>query len=312
MKRLWLIATIVFLSIIAAAALAFHLLNSKNHEQSCDQLREDAYRLQKAGKLADAENTYKSALAEAQHSDNALQAPLVLKDLVQLYAVEGKLDAQERTLHALLDRYAKLEKDTHGEDAGLRTEMKEGSFHATTKLAEVLQQEGKLEESVALYKVAVSSFREDIGSIADESRISEEYANALRKLGRTAEADQLKTANDLDNEGLDWKRNLAVGRDDCLQGRLESGERELEFCQTKAKRISDQASLAQLDSWLAQCYFMQHKYAQADQTLKESVDASKQASPHYTPFYLTLYAYVLERIGKTAQATDCLHQAYAL
>ncbi len=308
MKRPWLITIVISAALITAGAGTIRLLNPKTHEQRSNELRQNAYRLQLAGKMADAEQQYKSALAESRQGDNALQPTLVLDQLSQLYAAEHNDAAEEQTLRELLTVYQKL-KETQIKGAEVRTEVNHGCIVTPMKLASVLQERGRNQEALPLYKVALAANPEDIGTIDQQLRLKSDYAALLKKLGLTEQAEQIETAVLLENEGYEWKDNMNQAKKEYLDGHYTEALKTFEFCRKKAKMIKDNGTLSLLDSWIAKSDLREGKSAEAERFLREAVQV-RSAEPLYCAYYKVMLACALQRAGKLKEASQLIKQAY--
>ena len=284
------------------------LFNPSGHDQRCNEIRKDAYRAQQAGKLIEAEKLYQSAAAEARLSDNALQTPLVLDELAQIYGAEHNDDAQERTLREVLHIYDHLKNDQL-KQAELRSAVNHGYIDTTVKLAHLLQTRGLNEQALPLYKVALASSVEELGTIEDQSRLKSQYAELLKKLGKISEAEKIEVDLTLDNEGFDYQQAATDARNACLAGRSAEGEHTLEICRKRAHLTHDRSRIVLIDAWLGECYMVSGKNVMAETVFREAA-AVPQKDAAFRSVYQTMLACILQHNGKTKEASVCFKRAY--
>ncbi len=186
-NRLLLISTTV------AVGVAFCLVGCSvvDVEQKCKDQALIGLKQQQARQFAEAEQTYLTASALAKTSANALQYPLMLRELSRSYVAQKKFAQAELSLQQAVDCYEELAKKAKSTrfDQSL---VDEREYETLASLGEVCMAQNKDMEAKIAFAKAIALGQKIVEPPTISQSVNQSYIKVLAKTGDQYLAEQLQ------------------------------------------------------------------------------------------------------------------------
>jgi len=218
-------------------------------EVRCNRLAEAACKAEQGDNYPEAEKLYVQAVSEAQRSSNLLQLPYKLDQLAAIYIHERKTDKAAAALGSALDVYrATVKGKIPSYDTLLVRQL---LVKDCDTLANLEFQLGNLSRADELYKEALSQNESDLDDVNVRSKLMQDYAPLLRKLGREKEANDFEVtlaADDLNGQDYDKLESDVITyylQSDYDPSKEESINRKIDILQVASNRYKGRVPRAE-------------------------------------------------------------------
>ncbi|MBS2002689.1 MAG: hypothetical protein JST44_14360 [Cyanobacteria bacterium SZAS LIN-5] len=246
---------------------------STDYEQKCKEQAQLGSKSLQSNQFSQAEHFYQAAADLAKNSANALQYPLMLRELSRAQIAQGKLDTAAQNLQLAVDYYDGLP----GKSASPRFDqsvVNEREYEALASLGDVLVQQHKDMEAKHAYARAIALGSKIVEPPSIAEVVNQNYVNVLEKTGDHALAAELQA--DIDSSSstvieFDERYNTVVAA--ILRGQYANAEKQLERLQRASRKfIGDTARLGKVESYLGFMQIARNAPDQAEVTLRDSIN----------------------------------------
>ncbi len=151
-------------------------------EQKCKVQAAKGLKQYQSEKYADAEQTYLAATKLAKKSQNALQQPLMLRELARCYSAQKKYKQAEESLQQALACYEELQKQAHGTRFD-QSVVDERQYETLASLADSCLAQNQLPEAKDAYAQAIALGDKIVEPPTISNQVKQNYVNVLEKSG---------------------------------------------------------------------------------------------------------------------------------
>ncbi len=151
-------------------------------EQKCKVQATKGLKQYQSEKYADAEQTYLTATELAKKSQNALQLPLMLRELARCYSAQKKYKQAEESLKQALGCYTGLEKHAQGTRFD-QSVVDERQYETLASLADSCVAQNRLLEAKDAYAKAIALGDKIVEPSSISNQVKQNYINVLEKSG---------------------------------------------------------------------------------------------------------------------------------
>ncbi len=313
-RRTCVVITSAQFFVLFAAVLTISGCSGADNEQKCKDEAQLGMKQFQADQFNLAEASYQSAADLAKHSANALQYPLMLRELARCQFAQKKFDAAAGNLQIAIDYYDNL--STKSEVRVHQSLLNEREYEALASLGDLfLLQHRDLDAKHAYAKaIALSTKIVEPPSIA--GAVNQNYVQVLERTGDHALAVEMQQKIDSSSftiDEFDERFNKTVAA--VTAGRYEGAEKEFERLHMAAKKfVGDNTRCGKSACFLGMMQIGRNSPAQAELNLRDSLNLMPRGSATVSD---VCHAYAIlsvcrELQGDTKSGIEYYKKAYAL
>ena len=307
-------SSLVSSTLILSVALCLAGCSAVDVEQKCKEQSLIGLKQYQARKFADAEQTYLGASELAKTSANALQYPLMLRELARSYVAQKKFDKAELSLQQAASYYEDLAKQPKSSrfDQSL---VDERLYETLASLGDVCLAQEKNSEAKSAYAKAIALGQKIVEPPTISGAVHQSYIKALEKTGERERAELMQ--RQLDASSLttaEFDDRLANALVLLSKGDYEGAEKILETLQLAAQGfVGNNSRAGRAKTYVGLFKVIRNSPIEAELPLSEAVRSLPRNAENLTEL---CYAYALlgvceEMRGDTKSSISYYRKAFA-
>lgn len=244
---------------------------SVDYEQKCKEKAQLGSKSMQSKEFSQAEQFYQAAADFAKNSANALQYPLMLRELSNAQIAQGKLDAAIQNLQLAVDYYDGL--PAKASTRFDQSVVNEREYETLASLGEILVQQHREMDAKHAYARAIALGSKIVEPPSIAEAVNQNYVNVLEKTGDHGLAAELQANIDASSSTViefDERYDKAVAA--ISRGEYPVAEKQLERLQRASRKfIGDTARCGKVESYLGFMQIVRNAPEQAEASLRDSI-----------------------------------------
>lgn len=306
--------SLVSANFVVSLALCLAGCSSEDIEQKCKEQALIGLKQYQARQFAQAEQTYLSASELAKQSANALQYPLMLRELARSCVAQKKFSQAELTLQQAVNYYDDLAKQPKSTrfDQSL---VDEREYETLASLGQVCMAQDKNSEAKSAYAKAIALGQKIVEPPTISGTVHQNYIKVLEKTGERERAEQMQRqldASSLTTGEFDERFGHAMVL--LSKGDYDAAENILQTLQLAAQGfVGNDARAGRTKAYIGLFKAMRNMPLEAELPLSEAVRLLPRTVENFTEL---CYAYALlgvceEMRGDTKSGIAYYRKAFA-
>lgn len=302
-------------NLVVSVALCLAACSVVDVEQKCKEQALVGLKQYQARQFADAEQTYFAASELAKKSANALQYPLMLRELARSYIAQKKFDLAEASLQKAASYYQDLAKQPKSNrfDQSL---VDEREYEILASLGEVCLAQNKNIEAKNAYVQAIDLGKRIVEPPTISGAVHQSYIKTLEKTGERARAEQMQRQLDASSlTTFEFDERFAKALVLLSKGDYEGSEKILETLQLAAQGfVGNTSRSGRAKAYAGLFKVIRNSPFEAQLPLSEAVRLLPRSAENFTEL---CYAYTLlgvseEMRGDTKSGIAYYRKAFAM
>lgn len=258
--------------LVGIAFCLLHGCSFTDNEQKCKELSLTGLKQYQKKQFAEAEQSYQAAAQMSKNSDNALQYPLMLRELARAQMAQKKFEPAAQNLQSAIDYYDELSskpKDTRFDTAL----VVEREYETLASLGDLYLEQHKDMDAKQAFARAVELGRRIVEPPSIAATVNQNYVNVLERTGDHALAMEMQQRIDSSAftiDEFDERYGKAVAA--VSKGEYEGAEKEFERLRLASQKfVGDTARCGKAESWVGFMKLARNVPAEAEANLRDSL-----------------------------------------